>query len=321
MRGVVWAQAGGPDELAARDVEEVHATAGHVRIRVEASPVLWIETRMRAGLVPSPGSLPAVFGSQAVGVVDEVGDGVDPRLVGTRAAVSGVAIGAHAEFVAAPVEQCVEVPDGIGAVDAAAVLAGAPVALALVERAGDLRDATVLVEAAGSGIGAYLTQLLRGRAGRVIGTAGSAESRTRAVSFGADVVVDHADLERPGALEAAAGGCPIDVAFDSIGGETARRVLDVLAPLRGRLLSYGMLSGEPPRIVAADLYTGGHTVTACAGPAWLERVADLRATALDRVVDGTIRPVIDSTVPLDAIATAHRRIDERATNGTIVLVP
>ncbi|CAM3201652.1 Zinc-binding dehydrogenase [Prescottella defluvii] len=321
MRGVVWAQVGGPDELVARDVEEVHAAAGHVRIRAEASPVLWIETRMRAGLVPSPSSPPAVFGSQVVGVVDEAGDGVDPRLIGTRVAVSGAGIGAHAEFVCVPAAQCVEVPDSIGAVDAAAVLTGAPVALALLERAGDLRDATVLVEAAGSGIGAYLTQLLRGLAGHVIATVGSAGSRTRAASFGADVVVDHADLERPGALESAAGGRPVDVAFDSIGGSTARRVLDVLAPLRGRLLSYGMLSGEPPRIAAADLYAGGHTVTACSGPAWLDRVAELRSEALERVVDGTIRPVIDSTVPLDAIAAAHRRIDERATSGTIVLVP
>lgn len=321
MRGVVWTKQGGPDALAVDDVAEVHAGAGQVRIRAEASPVLWIETRMRAGTVPSPGSPPTVFGSQAVGVVDEVGDGVDPRLIGTRVAVSGVAIGAHAEFVRATVDQCVSVPESIDEVDAAAVLTGAPVALALLERAGDLRDATVLVEAAGSGIGAYLTQLLRGRTGRVIATAGSAESRRRAALFGADVVIAHADLERAGALEAAAEGCTIDVAFDSVGGASARCVLDALTPLHGRLLSYGMLSGHAPAIAAADLYAGGHTVTACAGPAWLDRVAALRATALDRMVDGTIRPVIDSTMPFDAVAAAHRRIEDRATTGTIVLVP
>lgn len=249
MRGVLWSQAGGPDTLAARDGDDVHAAGGQVRVRTEASPVLWVETQMRAGLVPSPAAPPTVFGSQAVGLVDEVGDGVDPQLIGTRVAVSGVGIGAHAEFVCAAVEQCVAVPDAIGAVDAAVALTGVPVALALLERAGDLSDATVLVEAAGSGIGAYLTQL------------------------------------------------------------------------RGQLLSYGMLSGEAPRIVAADLYAGGFTVTACAGPAWLDRVAALRSIALDRVADGTVRPVVDSTMPLDAVATAHRRIDERATSGTIVLVP
>lgn len=321
MRGIVWTQAGGPEVLAAREVAEVHAGAGQVRVRVEASPVLWIETRMRAGQVPSPDSTPSVFGSQAVGTVDEVGDGVDLRLIGTRVAASGVAIGAHAEFVCATVEQCVEVSDAIGAVEAAAVLTGAPVALALLERAGDLRDATVLVEAAGSGIGAYLTQLLLGRAGRVVASAGTEESRTRAASFGADVVIDHTDLGRQGVLEAAAGGRTIDVAFDSIGGSTARQLLGSLTPLRGRLLSYGMLSGQAPDIAAADLYAGGYTVTACAGSAWLERVAELRATALDRLVDGTIRPVIDSTMPLDSAAAAHRRIEERATGGTIVLVP
>ncbi|MGO4203479.1 zinc-binding alcohol dehydrogenase family protein [Rhodococcus sp. TAF43] len=321
MRGVLWSQAGGPDTLAARDGDDVHAAGGQVRVRTEASPVLWVETQMRAGLVPSPAAPPTVFGSQAVGLVDEVGDGVDPQLIGTRVAVSGVGIGAHAEFVCAAVEQCVAVPDAIGAVDAAVALTGVPVALALLERAGDLSDATVLVEAAGSGIGAYLTQLLRGRAGLVVATAGSDESRTSAASFGADVVLDHADLDRPGALAAAAGGRTIDAAFDSIGGSTARRVLDALTPLRGQLLSYGMLSGEAPRIVAADLYAGGFTVTACAGPAWLDRVAALRSIALDRVADGTVRPVVDSTMPLDAVATAHRRIDERATSGTIVLVP
>ncbi|PTR28971.1 NADPH2:quinone reductase [Rhodococcus sp. OK519] len=321
MRGIVWTQPGAPEVLAAREIADVHAAAGQVRVRAEASPVLWIETRMRSGAAPSPGSSPMVFGSQAVGVVDEVGDGVDPRLIGTRVAVSGVAIGAHAEFVCAAAQQCVAVPDAIGAVEAAAVLTGAPVALALLERAGDLRDATVLVEAAGSGIGAYLTQLLRGRVGRVVATAGSDESRTRAELFGADIVLDHADLDRPGALEAAAGGHTIDVAFDSIGGSAARHVLGSLTPLHGRLLSYGMLSGQAPDIAAADLYAGGYTVTACAGPAWLERVAELRATALDRIVDGTISPVIDSTMSLGAVAAAHRRVDERATRGTIVLVP
>ncbi|WFR74645.1 hypothetical protein P9209_19440 [Prescottella defluvii] len=83
-------------------------------------------------------------------------------------------------------------------------------------------------------------------------------------------------------------GGTVDVAFESIGGATALDVLDLLAPLRGRMLYYGMLSGTPAAVTAADLLVRGVSLTGCSGPAWHARVASVQSAVLDLAAEGGI---------------------------------
>ncbi|WP_241566042.1 quinone oxidoreductase family protein [Prescottella agglutinans] len=322
MKAVVMTATGGPDVLVTQDVPEPAPAEGEVLIRTEAAPILFVETQIRSGVFPASTALPAVFGTQAAGIVTEVGAGVDTALLGSRVVVAGTGFGAHAELVCAPAVSAVPIPDGLSSIDAAAVVMGGSVAMALLETAGLVADSTVLVEAAGTGIGGYLTQLVRSRGvGTIVATAGNPASAERARAFGADIVVDHTDAHWPARVRDALQGRTVDVAFESIGGDTALAVLDLLTPLSGRMLYYGMLGGAPAAVTTSDLLTRGVSLTGCSGPAWHARVASARSAVLELSADGGIAPIIDSVIGFDDAARAHERIERRRANGMFVLTP
>ncbi|WP_425296558.1 quinone oxidoreductase family protein [Nocardia cyriacigeorgica] len=254
MQAIVMTGTGGPEVLVAREVPEPRPEAGEVLIRTEAIPVLYPETLLRSGVFPMAAELPAVFGFQAAGEVVEVGAGVDRDLVGRRVVVETAGAGSYAEFVRASAESATPIPAGVSADDAAAAVMSGSVALALLKAAHLTGTETVLVEAGATGVGSYLVQLAEQfGAARVIATAGDAAKRERTRELGAADVVDHRDDDWTETLRGRLGDATVDVVFDSIGGSSAARLLDVMTPGSGRMLSYGWLSGAPAQVSAGDL--------------------------------------------------------------------
>ncbi|MEU8899746.1 zinc-binding dehydrogenase [Nocardia sp. NPDC048505] len=321
MKAIVMTATGGPEVLVAREVSAPRPGAGEVIVRAEAVPVLFPETKLRSGEFPSPVAPPAVFGFQAVGTVTEVGAGADPGLLGRRVGVDAQG-GSYAEYVCAPAASATPLPEGLSAVDAAAVLMSGSVALALWEAAACAGSETVLIEAAATGVGAALTQLAEAHgAARVLATAGGPAKIAHARKLGADEVVDHTDPDWAARLREILGAATVDIVFDSIGGPSAAPLLDLMTPLRGRMLSYGYLSGAPAQLTAADLIFRGLTLVGCAGPHWLARVAQLRAAALTHAAAGTLAPRVEEILPLEQAAEAHRRLESRTPLGAFVLRP
>ncbi|WP_433566372.1 quinone oxidoreductase family protein [Nocardia sp. CA-151230] len=322
MQAILLTGTGAPDVLVASEVPTPRPQAGEILVRTEAIPVLFPETMLRSGAFPLPVEFPIVFGTQAAGVIAEVGAGVDPALIGQRAVVSSNSFGTYAEQVCVPVETATAIPDGLGTVEAAAVTMSGSVAIPLLETARLTGTETVLIEAAATGVGAYLTQLAKEYgAARVIATAGGVEKAAQAREFGADIVVDHHIPGWTEQLREMLGGTTLDVVFDSIGGESALALLDLMTPLRGRMLSYGFLSGAPAQVGAMDLIMRGLTLIGCSGPDWLAGVAAARGAALNRAATGSLTPLVDRVLPLDRAADAHRLLADRAAKGTIVLRP
>lgn len=322
MQAIVMTGVGGPEVLVAQDVPAPHPGPGELVIRAEAIPVLFPETKLRSGEFPMTVEPPVVFGFRAAGVVVEVGNGVDTALLGRRVAVATAGFGSYAEFVCAPATSADTIPDALSSVDAAAVMMDGSVALPLLATAALTGSETVLIEAAATGVGSALTQLAKEfGAARVIATAGGPEKSARATALGADAVIDHNAPNWPTRLRETLDGSTLDVVFDSIGGTTARDLLTAMTPVRGRILSYGWLSGTPAQISTADLLPHGLTLTACAGPAWLAEVSGSGTAALDRATSGTLTPQVDSVLPLDAAAKAHRLIEQRSPLGKIILRP
>ncbi|MBF6345715.1 zinc-binding dehydrogenase [Nocardia cyriacigeorgica] len=311
---------GGPEVLVAREVPEPRPEAGEVLIRTEAIPVLDPETLLRSGVFPMAAELPAVFGFQAAGEVVEVGAGADRDLVGRRVVVETAGAGSYAEFVRASAESATPIPDGVSADDAAAAVMSGSVALALLKAARLTGTETVLVEAGATGVGSYLVQLAEQfGAARVTATAGDAAKRERARELGAADVVDHRDDDWTDILRTRLGDATVDVVFDSIGGSSAARLLDVMTPGSGRMLSYGWLSGAPAQVSAGDLLPRGLTLVGCAGPAWLAGLAPHRADILDRV--HALASAVETTLPLEDAAKAHELVESRAPLGKIILRP
>jgi NADPH:quinone reductase-like Zn-dependent oxidoreductase len=313
---------GAPEVLTVREVPTPSPGPGEVLVRADAVPVLYPEIALRRGMFPLPVPPPTVFGFQAAGVIVGTGSGVDSTLAGRRVLAATGGMGTYAEFVCAPAESVANIPDGLTTDAAAAVGMGGSVALALLDRAAAESSDTVLVQAAAAGVAGYLTQLAKsGGVKRIIATAGGPVKMARAEALGADDVLDHTDPDWPQRLRDLLGDSTIDIVFDAIGGETAVRLLDVMTPVRGRMLGYGFLSGAPAQISATDLMGRGLTYTGCAGPDWLAMVAQARTAAFDRAISGRLEPLIDRALPLDQAAQAHQLVEDRLTLGTIILHP
>ncbi|MGW2662001.1 quinone oxidoreductase family protein [Nocardia tengchongensis] len=320
MQAILLTGTGGPEVLVASEVPAPRPQPGQILLHTQAIPVLFPETMLRSGAFPLPVQFPIVFGTQAAGVIAEVGAGVDPSLIGRRVVVSSNSFGTYAEQVCVPAEAVTMIPDGLGTDAAAAVAMSGSVAIPLLETARLTGTETILVEAAATGVGAYLTQLAKEYgAARVIATAGGAEKAAQAREFGADAVLDHHVPGWTEQLREILGGATLDVVFDSLGGESALALLDLMTPLRGHMLSYGFLSGAPAQVGAMDLIMRGLTLTGCSGPAWLAGVAAATGTALDRAATGSLTPLVDRVLPLHQAAHAHRLLEDRAAKGTILL--
>jgi NADPH:quinone reductase-like Zn-dependent oxidoreductase len=333
MRAIVMHQTGGPEVLRLEEVPVPDVGPGEVLVRTEAIGINFFEVRSRSGaaLPVHPAALPKVPGFEAAGTVAAAGEGVDPALIGTRVASVGGS-GAYAEYVAVPATAAIPLPAGLAAADAVAVTAQGATALALLRAAALTGREDVLIEAAGGGVGGYLVQLAREFGARsVIATAGSAAKRQLALDLGADAVLDHRDPDWPDQVIAANDGAMIGVIFESIGGESAGRLLNALVPGAGRMLFYGLLSGEPPAISPYDLLLRGVGLIGCGGrPAdystgratgWSAQVEAARPEVLARAAAGRIRPLVDSKIPLADAARAHQRIEDRQAVGKVILVP
>lgn len=319
MQAIVMTGTGGPEVLVAREVPAPEPEAGEVLIRAAAIPVLYPEILLRSGVFPMAAPPPVVFGFQAAGEVVAVGEGVDPGLRGRRVVAATTGVGAYAEFVRAGTDSVTPIPDGVSTADAAATVMSGSVALTLLEAANLTGGETVLVEVGATGVGSYLVQLAREfGAARVIATAGGPVKAERARELGADQVIDHRDPRWTDTLRESLEG-PVDIVFDSLGGNSATALLDIVTPGSGRILGYGWLSGTLPQVTAADLIPRGLTFVGCAGPAWLERVGRARPAILARVP--ALAPPVETTLPLAHAAKGHELLESRIPLGKVILVP
>jgi NADPH2:quinone reductase len=319
MRAIVMYELGGPEVLKVEELPIPEPAEGQLVIRTQAIGVSYAETRLRSGAMPFPvpPAFPAVMGAEAAGVVTAAGPGTDETLVG--ATVVGVTggLGSYSEYALLPAAMVVPLPEGVTPIDAVAAAAPGAIALGLLHRARLQGGETVLVEAGAGAVGTHLLQHAKQLgAGRVIATAGTPAKREWAMKMGADLVIDHREPGWPGELP------DVDVVFESIGGASARLVLDHLTPGSGRMLCYGELSGEPAAVGAADLFVRGVGIVGCGGPAWGAQVFGTHyPELLRRLATGSSRAFIDTTLPLTDAADAHRHLESRTALGRVVLIP
>jgi NADPH2:quinone reductase len=215
------------------------------------------------------------------------------------------------------------VPDGLDLGAASMLPMGAPVALRTLRTGRLAPGETVLIHAAAGGIGHLAVQLakLLG-AGTVIATAGSPAKLAFARKCGADIAIDYTGGDWPDQVRKAAPR-GVDVVLDSVGGETLRRSLDVLAPF-GRIVIYGAASGELTSLPVTNLFAlksvAGFSLTA-----WRAADPEQARREMTEVTDystaGRLSTVVHARLPLAEAAAAHRLFEDRSQLGRILLVP
>lgn len=329
MKAVVVRAHGDADVLQLADAPIPEPGPGCARVRIEAIGVNFVDVYYRTGQYPS--DLPFVPGMEAAGVVDALGPDVPkkgheegaPLGVGARV---GYAMhpGAYAEYAVVPVHRLVPVPDALSSTLAAAVLLQGMTAHFLSHDYPLDTGDTALVHAAAGGLGQLLTQVLAHRGVRVIGAVSRESKAELARQAGAADVIVHARANFVEEVRRLTGGTGADAVYDSVGRDTWRGSLDCTRP-RGQLVLCGQASGPVPPL-DPQLLRG-------AGSVWLSRpslghfIAN-RGELLRRAADvyswvaaGDLRVRIEEVLDLSEAATAHRRLEERATTGKLLLVP
>ncbi|MFB6616452.1 zinc-binding dehydrogenase [Streptomyces sp. NPDC085524] len=321
----------GPAENLSYEPTETPLPApGQVRIAVAAAGVHLLDTALREGdqgPAPSLPELPTIPGREVAGTVDALGPGTDTAWLG-RSVVThlGFAPGGYAEYAVADADRLHPVPPGLDPAAAVAMIGTGRTTLGILQFADLGPGSTALVTAAAGGIGTLLVQYAKNAGATVVALAGGPAKTALAAANGADLALDYTAPDWPEAVRAAhpAGAT---VLFDSVGGETARTALGLLAP-GARHLVFGRSGGPIPLTDAdrADLTARGITTPGVLGPAMLQRVGApdplrvLETRALAEAAAGRLRPAL-TRYPLAEAAAAHRALETRATTGKVVLEP
>jgi NADPH:quinone reductase-like Zn-dependent oxidoreductase len=295
---------GGPDVLRVVDVPAPQAGPGQLRVRVAAAglnPMDWFMTADAATAARFGLRLPAGFGTDYAGVVDQVGDGVTGFAPGDRV-FGGALSRAVADFVvvdavgSTAANEAHHTPAGVDDRTAATLtIAGrtASAALAVVALGS---DDTVLIGGAAGGVGVFAVQLARIAGARVIGT-GSATSADFLRELGAEPVAYGDGLaDRVRAL--APRG--ITAAIDLHGTETAHAARALGVPDRRVTTIATQIDGITPANGAS------------AAPGALEDLARLIAT-------GRLRVPIAARFPIAHIRAAVELQASRHVKGKVVI--
>jgi NADPH2:quinone reductase len=320
-RRIVFRRTGGPEVLEIETFTPAAPGPGEVLVRHRAAGVNYIDTYHRTGLYPLP--LPAGLGSEAAGEVTATGDGVTGFAPGQRVAWFAAGPGGYATHRLVPADRLVALPDPVDATTAAAALLKGCTVEMLVERIGRVQAGdTVLVHAAAGGVGSLAVQWLKAIGARVVAHAGTPEKAALAAAHGAAVALSCPMEDLPAAVRAATDGAGVSLVLDGVGAASWDASLASVAR-RGMIVSFGNASGPVPPVPVLTLARAGSVFLT--RPTLFDYVvtpAEMRAAA-DRLfamlANGSVKVPIGLTLPLHQAAEAHRRLESRATTGSIVL--
>lgn len=315
-------ETGGPEVLRWEEVEVGSPGPGEARIRQTAVGLNFIDTYHRSGLYPLP--LPAVPGSEAAGVVTEVGPGVTEVKPGDRVAYAGP-VGAYAEERLVVAHRLVPLPADVDERLAAAAMLKGMTAQYLLRRTHRVeRGETILLHSAAGGVGLIAAQWARSLGATVIGTVSTDAKAALAREAGCDHVVVTSREDFVARVKEITGDAGVRVVYDGVGKDTFAGSLDCLAPL-GLMVTFGNASGPVPAISPLVLSQKGSLfLTRPTLMAYTARREDLLATAADLFAalrSGAVKVRVEATWPLREAAAAHVAIESRKTTGSTVLLP
>jgi len=300
MRAIIYTEFGGPSVLHVAEVDEPHAGAGQVRLRVAAAGVNPFDAKVRSGAMQGmvPTKFPAIPGIDVAGVVDEVGAGVTGFAAGDE--VLGWAQGgSYAEYALAI--DIAHKPAALSWTQAAALPVAGETAIRGLNFLGVRAGETLLINGAAGGVGTMAVQLAVLRGATVLGTSGPA-NYDYLRSLGA-IPVAYGDglVERVRAL--APQG--IDAVFDVAG--------------KGALPDAIALRGGTDRIITiADPNAGTLGIPFSSSATREQRLAAL-AILIPEVADGRIKIEATQTYPLEEASRAHEALERGHGRGRIVL--
>lgn len=338
MTQVVVTGHGGPDRLRARRAALAEPGAGELRIEVRSAGVNFADILIRQGVYPGAPRPPCVPGHEIAGVVDAVGDSVDPVWVG-REVLALTDYGGYSTHHVLDANRALIKPRQLTFDQAASLPLNYVTAWVMLMVMGSLRsDQTLLIQNAGGGVGLAAIDVARHVGARIIGTS-SPGKHAFLLDRGVAQAVDYREEGWPAEVMRITRGRGVDLVMDPLGPRSWRRSLSLLGP-GGRLGMFGISEAAAPGIMGklgllsaiaraprfhpARLIRGNRGVFGCN----IHRMYDARwklntwlGAILRGVGEGWVRPHIDSRYPLEDAALAHAHIESRSNIGKVILNP
>ncbi len=323
MRAILAPEPGGPEALRLVHLPDPEPGPGEVVVEVCATAVNRADVMQRMGHYPPPPGASEVLGLECSGTIHKVGSGVEGWQVGDEvcALLSG---GGYAEQVAVPAGQLLPIPDGVDLVSAAALPEVACTVWSNVFMVAGLRAGeTLLVHGGAGGIGTFAIQLGRAVGARVFATAGSAVGAKACLALGAELVINYRDEDFAALVSDATAGAGADVILDNMGAAYLARNVSTLA-IEGRLVVIGLQGGtrgeldlgallrKRGAVIATSLRSRPESGKAAICAAVVEHVWPL-------VADGSVRPIVHTTLPLAEVGAAHTIMETGGHVGKILL--
>lgn len=323
MTVVAISKPGGPEVLVPETRALPVPKAGEILVKVAAAGVNRPDVAQRSGSYPPPPGASDLPGLEIAGEVVALGEGAKHK-IGDKV-MSLVAGGGYAQYCIAQDAQAMTVPPQLTMQEAGAI----PETLMTVwhnvfERGALKAGETLLIHGGSSGIGTMAIQLAKAFGAKVIVTVGSQDKADACLKLGADHAVNDKTEDFVEAVKKATDGAGANVILDMVGGDYIDRNYDAAA-VEGRIVQIAFLSGTPKatanfaKLMVKRLHHTGSTLRPRSNADKAAMVAAIEAKVLPLLREGRVKPLMDSTFPLEKAADAHRRMETSEHIGKIVL--
>ena len=315
---------GGPEVLVPETRAVPRPGPDEILIKVLAAGVNRPDVSQRQGHYPPPPGASDLPGLEVAGEVVAVGSNAKKHKPGDKV-MSLVAGGGYAQYCIAQDAQAMAVPPSLSIAEAGAI----PETLMTVwhnvfERGALKAGETLLIHGGSSGIGTMAIQLAKAFGAKVIVTVGSKEKADACLKLGADRAINYKTEDFVAEVKAATSGAGANVILDMVGGDYIERNY-AAAAVDGRVVQIAFLGGPKATVnftglMVKRLTHTGSTLRPRSNADKAAMVAAIEARVMPLLREGRIKPLMDSSFPLEKAADAHRRMEASEHIGKIVLL-
>ena len=325
MKAVILKGFGGLEVLSVGEVAKPTPAENQVLVKVRATSVNRPDLVQRQGNYPPPPGDSEILGLEVSGIIEELGPGVTGWKKGDRV-VSLVGGGSYAEYAVAYSNHLMRIPDSVSFEEAACICESYITAFLNVFMIGEFKDGqTALLHGGGGGVNTAAIQLCRSLVPRskLIVTA-SPEKMNRVKALGADLVINYKETpDFADVVKEFTSKKGVDLILDHVGAKYLASNMNSLG-YKGRLVIIGVTSGIKAELNLALMMVKrqqiiGSVLRSRPVAEKTEIVAEFSRRALPLFAARKIVPIIEKVFPLDAVAEAHRMMEEDRHFGKIVL--
>ena len=331
---------GNIESLCVDDIPEPQTVKNKVKVQIKAAALNHLDIWVRNGLPGINIPLPLIMGSDASGIVVDVGDNVSKFKIGDKVVVQPGTVkdyndnadrninysntygivgetedGVQAEYVNLPEYNLSMMPDHLTFEEASSMQLVFMTAYQMLVTRGCLKKhETILIYGATSGVGSAAIQIAKNLGANVITTVGTDNKKEYALSIGADYVLNHTqDIKKN--VRSYTSSMGVDMVCEHIGEATWNQSLSLLKK-GGRVVTCGSTTGANVSIDLRHLFMKQHTIIGST-----MSCLDTFDKVMSKIRNKEYKPFIDKVFKFDDVKNAHMRLEDRKQFGKIVLVP